>query len=303
MVTRRDFLRIGAAGAASLALGEIACGDGKRKAGPGGEIHVGAKSFQEQLILSALLDELIEKRTAATAKQTILGGTNLCHKAILAGDIDCYVEYTGTAYTAILKHYPISDADAVYARVKADYEKKFNLLWLPPLGFENTYAILVRKTDAEKHNLRSISDLTRVVDSFRPGFGFEFFDRADGYRGLIKTYQLNFSKPPKQMELGLIYRAISAGEVDVIAGNSTDGQIAHLGLVMLTDDKHYFPPYDAAPVIRAEVAAAHPAAVEAIRSIAGTISADRIRAANYAVDSEHQAPKQVAAKLLAEISP
>lgn len=302
MVTRRDVLRIGAAGAASIALGQLGCGDGKSKGSTGGEIGVGAKSFQEQLILSAMISELIERRTEAAASQTILGGTNLCHKAILAGDIDCYVEYTGTAYTAILKHYPISDADAVYERVKADYKKKFNLLWLPPLGFENTYAILVRAEDAKKHNLRSISDLTRVASSFRPGFGFEFYDRADGYPGLVKTYGLDFAKAPKQMELGLIYRAIEAGEVDVIAGNSTDGQIAHLGLVMLADDKQYFPPYDAAPVIRADVADRSPTVVESLRSLAGTISADRIRAANYAVDSKHQPPRQVAAKLLADIS-
>src|SRR5438094_8810676 len=174
----------------------------------------------------------------------------VCHHAITSGQIDLYVEYTGTAYTAVLKHAPVADRDTVYRTVTRDYAQRFALVWGKPFGFNNTFAITVRHRDATRYSLRRISDLTRVAPRWKAGFGYEFLERADGFRGLASVYGLRFASPPTAMDLGLTYRALAEGKVDVIAGNSTDGQIQALDLVVLEDDRHYFPPYEAAPVSR-----------------------------------------------------
>ncbi|HUH06072.1 MAG TPA: glycine betaine ABC transporter substrate-binding protein [Kofleriaceae bacterium] len=293
MWSRRRFLAVGAASGAALAIG-AGC---KPRAG----VTIGSKNFQEQWILAALIEQLVERETSVSAGTKDLAGTMLSHKALESGAIDCYVEYTGTALTAVLDLPPSHDVAAVYQQVQREYQRRFDLEWLPALGFENTFAMLVRRADAERHQLHTISDLARVADRFRPGFGFEFYDRPDGYRGLLEAYGLAFSREPKQMKLGVTYRALDAGEVDLIAGNSTDGLIAKLDLVMLTDDKRYFPPYYAAPVLRGATARSHPAVRAAIARLGGAIPAAAMRDANYAVDAEGTAPREAAAALLASL--
>lgn len=292
MLDRRQFLAASGLAAAGLAVG---CG-GKKA-----DVVVGSKNFQEQWILAALIADLVARKTRARAATKDFGGTLLAHTALTSGNIDGYVEYTGTALTAVLDRPPSRDPAAVYREVSAAYAERFALTWLPPLGFENTFAILVRKRDAERHQLRTISDLAPVAGDMRPGFGFEFYDRPDGYRGMAGAYGLEFGQPPKQMKLGLTYRALDAGEVDVIAGNSTDGLIDALDLVMLEDDRAFFPPYQAAPVMRAATLARHPDLEAALRQLGGTISAGAMRRANYAVDGDKKSPREAARELAAAI--
>lgn len=293
MLGRRQFLGLGAAGAATLALG---CKGG------GSDITAGSKNFQEQWILASLIEQLIERDTERSARTKDLAGTFLCHQALTSGGIDTYVEYTGTAFTAVLEEEPIADVNRVHATVREQYRERFDVLVLPPLGFENTFAICVRAADAAEHGLVAISDLARVDDRFRPGFGFEFYERADGYRGLVGAYDLEFGRLPKQMKLSQTYRALAAGEVDVIAGNSTDGLIDALGLTVLRDDRGYFPPYQAVPLLRAATAERYPAVRAALESLAGRIDTHVIRTANYQVDHHQRPPREVAAELLKSIT-
>ena len=232
-----------------------------------------------------------------------LGGTFVCHRAITAGDIDIYVEYTGTAFTAILKQPPIANPDSVYRFVAGAYARDFTLQWTEPFGFNNTFAILVRRADAERYGLHSIADLARVAPRWKAGFGYEFLERADGFAGLARVYGLRFSQPPTAMDLGLTYRALAEGRVDVIAGNSTDGQIAKLDLVALSDDRAYFPPYQAAPVIRAAVLERHPAVRAALAELGGKISDAEMRRLNALADVEHKDITEIARAWLAERVP
>jgi glycine betaine/choline ABC-type transport system substrate-binding protein len=232
-----------------------------------------------------------------------LGGTFVCHRAITAGDIDLYVEYTGTAFTAILKQPPIADPDSVYRFVAAEYPRNFKLEWSAPFGFNNTFAILVRRADAERYGLRSIADLARVAPHWKAGFGYEFLERADGFTGLARVYGLKFSEPPTAMDLGLTYRALADRRVDVIAGNSTDGQIAALDLFALTDDRGYFPPYQAAPVVRAALLERYPAVRAALAELGGSISEAEMRRLNALADVEHKDIAEIARAWLAERAP
>jgi len=267
-------------------------------------IVVGAKNFTESDLLAEIVAQQIERRTSLPVERRLhLGGTFVCHRAITTGDIDIYVEYTGTAFTAILKQPPIADADSVYRFVAAVYARDFKLRWTAPLGFNNTFAILVRRADAERYSLRSIGDLARVAPRWKAGFGYEFLERADGFAGLAKLYGLSFSRPPTAMDLGLTYRALAEHRVDVIAGNSTDGQIAALDLVALTDDRGYFPPYQAAPVVRAEVIDKYPAIRAALVELGGTISDAEMRRLNSLADVEQQDIAEIARAWLAERIP
>ena len=267
-------------------------------------IIVGAKNFTESDLLAEIVAQQIERRTSLPVERRLhLGGTFVCHRAITAGDIDIYVEYTGTAFTAILKQTPIADADSVYRFVAARYLSAFQLQWTAPLGFNNTFAILVRRTDAERYGLRSIGDLARVAPHWKAGFGYEFLERMDGFAGLAKTYHLTFSQPPTAMDLGLTYRALADHRVDVIAGNSTDGQIAALDLMALTDDRGYFPPYQAAPVVRAAVLEKYPAVRAALAELGGKISDAEMRRLNARADVEHQDIAEIARAWLAERVP
>ena len=261
-------------------------------------IVVGSKDFTEQVILGELIARQIERRTGLGVERKFELGGDLCHRALLAGEIDVYVEYTGTAYTAILKHQPIADAEAVYDQVKREYVEKFGLMWLAPLGFNNTFAILVRGDEARRLNLRTISDVSRYAPHWRAGFGQDFMSRPDGYPGFAHVYGLKFVEPPREMDLALTYRALANGRVDLIAGNSTDGTIEQLGLAALQDDRHYFPPYQAAHVVRKAIVEEYPQVAYALNALGGTVSDQEMRRLNYRVDSEHRDVKQVVNEFL-----
>ena len=264
-------------------------------------VVVGSKDFTEQVILGELIAQTIEARTDLRVERRFELGGDLCHRGLLAGEIDAYVEYTGTAFTAILKHQPISDPGEVYNQVKRDYESRFNLEWLEPLGFNNTFAILIRGEDARRLHLKTISDAARYTPQWRAGFGQDFMSREDGYPGFARTYGLKFSEPPREMDLSLTYRALAGGQVDLIAGNSTDGVIDKLGLYQLDDDRHYFPPYEAAPVFRRETLERYPQLRDAIKGLAGKITNEQMRRLNYAVDGEKRDVKQVVREFLSAL--
>lgn len=258
----------------------------------GGDISIASKGFTEQDILQELLAQQIEAETGLTVDRPRLVGF-VSHKALTEGKIDAYVEYTGTAFTGILQQKPIPDPAEVYRRLKQLYAQKFNLEVMPSLGFENTFAMIIRGEDAQRYQLRTLSQVAHYTSEWRGGFGYEFLDRADGLPGLAQTYQLRFAQPPQIMDLGLIYRALLQKQVDLINGNSTDGQIARLGLVILEDDKHYFPPYEATPIVRAATLKQYPQVRAAIEHLAGKISADEMRQMNYLVEGELRDVKQV----------
>src|SRR5215467_7154095 len=257
-------------------------------------IVVGSKNFTEQVILGELVAQQIERKTNLEVDRKLnLGGTLVCHDALIAGQIDTYVEYTGTALTAILKMPPLADSNQVYEAVKSAYESRFGLEWTEPLGFNNTFAIVIRKDEAQRLNLKTISDAAPFTSQWVAGFGYEFLEREDGYPGLAKAYNLRFPALLRVMDLGLTYKAEAERQVDFIAGNSTDGLIDKLGLIVLEDDKHYFPPYDAAPIIREAVVKRHPEVRDALRQLSGKISAEDMRRMNYAVDGDHRDVKDV----------
>ncbi|HEY2379764.1 MAG TPA: glycine betaine ABC transporter substrate-binding protein [Terriglobia bacterium] len=257
-------------------------------------IVVGSKNFTEQVILGELVAQQIERKTHLPVDRRLnLGGTLVCHDALIAGQIDTYVEYTGTALTAILKLPPSTDSRNVYEAVGSAYQSRFALEWTEQLGFNDTFAIIVRKDDAQRLGLKTISDAAPHTSKWVAGFGYEFMEREDGYPGLAKIYNLRFPAAPRVMDLGLTYKAAAEHQVDFIAGNSTDGLINALGLTVLEDDKHYFAPYDAAPVIRDAVVMKHPEVREALRQLGGKISDEQMRKMNYAVDGEHRDVKDV----------
>jgi len=269
-----------------------------------GRIVVGSKNFTESDLLAEIVAQQIERRTGIPVERRLhLGGTFVCHQAITTGAIDLYVEYTGTAFTAILKQPSIADADSVLRFVKTAYERQFQLRWTAPFGFNNTFAILVRHADATRYHLATISDLARVAQRWKAGFGYEFLERTDGFSGLARAYGLRFSTPPTAMDLGLTYRALADGNVDVIAGNSTDGQIAALDLVQLTDDRQYFPPYQAAPVVRAALLEKYPQVAAALAELGGRISEVGMRRLNALADVEHHDIAEIARQWLAEHVP
>ena len=256
---------------------------------PQTKITIGSKFFTEQVILAELLAQHIEARTSIPVdRKTNLGGTLLVHKALQAGELDLYVEYTGTALTAVLNELPPGDSAAVYHRVKQLYSDAFHLELTEPLGFENTFAMVIRGDDAKNLHLRTISDIAPVAGKWRVGVGYEFLERQDGFRGWSDRYHLHFAESPRVMDLGLIYRALVDHQVDIVAGNSTDGLIDSLGLVALADDRHYFPPYDAVPIVRQSTLARFPQLRAALADLAGKLSASDIRRLNYAVDGQHQ---------------
>ena len=259
------------------------------KKAPQSRITIGSKFFTEQVLLAELVAQHIEAQTGIpVVRKTNLGGTLLVHKALLSGDLDLYVEYTGTALTAVLNEKPEGTSADMYQRVKKLYREKFRLEVTEPLGFENTFAMVIRGDDAKKMHLRTLSDLASIAPQWRAGVGYEFLERPDGFPGLSKRYRLRFAQSPKVMDLGLIYRALVDHQVDVVAGNSTDGLIDALGLVALEDDQHYFPPYDAVPIVRQSTVARFPQLRGALADLGGKLSQSDIRKLNYAVDAQHQ---------------
>lgn len=265
-------------------------------------ISVGTKNFTEQLVLGELLAQVLERRTRMPVERRFyLAGTYICQQAILAGRIDVYVEYTGTALAAILKQPVMADSQAVFELVRKEYARRFNLTVLPSLGFNNTFAIAMRGEDARAAGIATLSDLAVHAPHLRMGVGYEFLERPDGFAGLARTYGLHFAAPPSVMDLGLLYRALEAKQVDVVAGNNTDGMIAALGLTVLDDDKHYFPPYDAVPIVRPEALQQFDGMRAALQQLEGRISTQDMRRMNYAVDGEKREVSDVAHEFLSSL--
>ena len=267
---------------------------------PGRRVTIGSKNFTEQLVLGEILAQVLEHHISpAVERRFYLAGTYICHQAILAGRIDAYVEYTGTALAAILKQPVQSDSQKVFQLVQSEYQRRFSLTVLPSLGFNNTFALAMRGDDAKRLGISKLSELAPHAPSLRLGVGYEFLERADGFPGLSQTYGLHFAAPPSVMDLGLLYRALEAHQVDIVAGSNTDGMIAALGLVVLEDDRYYFPPYDAVPIVRPETLRTTPGMQAALEQLSGRISTDDMRRMNYAVDGKKEDAADVAREFLA----
>jgi osmoprotectant transport system permease protein len=264
---------------------------GAQSATTQGHVVIGSKDFTESVLLAEIVSQLLEARGVGVERQFELGG-NLPHEAMLAGKMDLYPEYTGTSYTAILRHPPISDPRTVYDQVKREYEEKFQIAVTDPLGFENTFAMLIRGSDARRLNLKTISDAVPQASRWRAGFGQDFKSRADGYPGLAKAYGLKFAEV-REMDLSLTYIALSSNQVDLIAGNSTEGRITTLDLFQLQDDRHFFPPYEAVYLVRRDALSRLPALAEALKKLSGSISTDEMRQLNYDVDGNKKDIKEV----------
>ena len=262
------------------------------------KIIIGSKNFTEQVILGELLAQHIENHTKLKVDRRFnLGGTFIAHEAVKAGKIAGYVEYTGTSFTTILKEKPISDPESVYKKVKEYYDQKLKLAVMKPLGFENTFAMIIRGEDAKKWQIKSLSEACKYSPQMKAGFGYEFLERADGYPGLSKTYNLKFANI-KQMELGLMYQALKEKQVDFIAANSTDGLIPVLNLVILEDDKKYFPPYQAIPIFNQEIIRKYPELTDTINQLGGKVSTTAIQKMNYQVDNQSQPVEKVVSEWL-----
>lgn len=267
----------------------------------GQSVRIGTKNFTEQLILGELMAQLIEARTNLRVERRFnLGGTMICHGALKSGGIDLYPEYTGTALTVILKQPVIADPARAYETVAREYQPRFAAEWLHPFGFNNTYAITVRKSDATSRNLRMISDLTAIAGRLRAGFTAEFSERPDGYPGLRRAYELEFSEV-RDLDPSLMYQAIANREVDVIGAFATDGRIRAFDLHPLRDDRGFFPPYQAAPVIRTEVLQAHPELREVLGLLAGRLDDATMQGLNFEVDEKKRRPADVAREFLARL--
>jgi osmoprotectant transport system substrate-binding protein len=292
MIDRRDFVTGSLAG--SLALLATGCSRSHRNP------VVGSKNFTEQLVLGEIFKQMLEDYCHAPVDgRFYLAGTYICQQAILAGRIDVYPEYTGTALTAVLKENAHGDPAQVYAEVKRQYLQQFDLEVMAPLGFNNSFAMVMRGEDARRLGLTKLSQLASDAPTMRLGVGYEFLERQDGYQGLIRAYNLKFAEAPRVMDLGLLYRALQNRSVDIVAGSNTDGLIAALGLDVLDDDRHYFPPYDAVPIVRPELFHRFPEARGAFDRLAGRITADEMRKLNYAVDGKKQDAAAVVTEFLA----
>ncbi|MGH7588274.1 MAG: glycine betaine ABC transporter substrate-binding protein [Gemmatimonadota bacterium] len=252
--------------------------------GSGDAVVIGSKNFTEQDVLGEILAQELEARGIPVERRFHLGGTFVCHNALVSGEIDLYPEYTGTALTAILKRAPVQDPERALREVADAYARRWDLVWGPPLGFENTFALVVRRADAESLDLRTITDLGPVAARMTAGFGPEFMAREDGYPGLRVAYGFEFGQI-RQLDLGLMYRALAEREIDVAVANSTDGRIDALDLVVLADDRRYFPPYQAAPVAREETLDRYPRLHEALAALAGSLDETGMRALNREVES------------------
>jgi len=284
--TRRDAL--------TLLGGAITTLAGCRRSRPN-TVVVGSKNFTEQIILAELLAQQIEAHTALRVDRRLnLGGTLICHRAMVAGQMDLYAEYTGTALAAVLGEASSNDTEAVYRTVRDAYRDRFGFEVGPPLGFNNTFAIVVRSEDAQRLKLRTISDLVPHAAQWRAGFGYEFMERSDGYPGLARAYGLKFAAAPSIMDLGLLYRALKEHQVDVVAGSSTDGLIIALGMVIMEDDRHFFPPYQAVTILRGGALRDHPELRVALDVLGGKISDAEMRQMNYDVDAGQRDPAAVA---------
>lgn len=276
------------------ALQLTACGPPRES-----QIVIGSKNFSEQAILGEIFAQRLEAKTSLHIERRFyLAGTFICQQAILAGRIDIYPEYTGTAVAAVLKETPQGSRQAVYDRVQSEYARQFDLRLGPPLGFDDTFAIVIRGEDARRLKLHSISQAAAYTPQWRPGFGYEFMERPDGYKGLAAAYGLRFAEAPRIMDLGLLTRALKGKQLDLIAGNTTDGLIPTLDLFVLEDDRHYFPPYEAVAVMRRQMLERHPEVGRALDDLAGKISDQDMQDMNFAVDGKHRDIKEVVREFL-----
>jgi len=264
----------------------------------GRRVTIATKNFTEQLVLGEIMAQLIENRADATVDRRFnLGGTPICHEALANGEVDIYAEYTGTALTAILKQPVLSDPDEAYDVVKEAYSERFGIEWLPPFGFNNTYAITVRRSMAEERGLEKLSDLIAISGQLRAGFTAEFSERPDGYPGLKEAYGLRF-KDVRDLDPSLMYQSVKNEDVDVICAFATDGRIAAYDLKPLDDDRNFFPPYHAAPLVRRELLLARPEIREALELLAGRLDAATMQRLNYEVDGKTRSPAEVAREFL-----
>ncbi len=250
-------------------------------------------------MLGELLAQQIEAHTPLKVERRFyLAGSYICQQSILSGRIDIYPEYTGTALTAILKEKVTGDRAQVYQQVKNEYERRFGLTLAPPFGFNNTFAMEIRGDDARRLNLKTLSQAARITPQWHAGFGYEFMERPDGYTGLAKIYDLHFAGPPRIMDLGLLAPALKDHQIDMAAGNATDGLILAFDLFVLADDRHYFPPYEAVPVIRQQTIKEHPELDQVLAELGGKISDQEMQKLNYALDGQHRDAKDVAHEFL-----
>ena len=257
-------------------------------------IVVGSKNFTEQVLLGEILAQQIERRlNVPVIRKLDLGGTLLAHEALKGGSIDLYPEYTGTALTAVLKRAAGTDPNAVFGTVRDAYRRQWNLDWMPPLGFNNTFAMVVRR-DQDSDTLSAAA----MQRAWHLGMGYEFRERPDGLAGLLNTYHLRLSGEPVTMDLGLLYSALQSGKVDMIAANSTDGLLSVLNVSVLTDDRHYFPPYQCAAVVREDVLARYPGLSAALEQLSGRLTDSVMRTLNYQVDGKHRRAADVSAEFL-----
>lgn len=270
-----------------------------RPRGSTATIRVGSKDSTEPILLGHMLADLVEAHTDLQVDRRLnLGGTLVCYNALARGGLDVYVEYTGTALTTILKEPPANDPEAVLARVRALCRERDGVRVLAPLGFENTFAILMRREQAGRLGIRAISDLRAHQATLRAGFGPEFMNRPDGYPGLVRAYGLSFATAPRELDRNLLYEAVARGTLDVAAGDSTDGRIASLDLVVLDDDRRYFPPYQAVPFARDATLTAYPALADVLNRLAGRIDAPTMRRLNAEVDGRGRRAEDVAREFL-----
>jgi osmoprotectant transport system substrate-binding protein len=260
-------------------------------------LRIGSKNFTEQLILAELYAQAIAAGGTKVERKLNLGGTLIAHQALVAGEIDLYPEYTGTALLNVLKAERITDPAAVYEKVKGHYEREFKLTWLQPAPLNNTYILAVRPETAAQHNLKTLSDLARVSKQLKLGAGAEFRDRKDGIPGLRATYGMEFAED-RQFATPLKYEALRQKQVDVVNAFATDGQISAYKLVPLVDDKRLWPPYNVAPVIRMQALQEHPQVAEVLNRVNGLLTDPIMSELNFRVDTKKEEPRDVARDFL-----
>jgi glycine betaine/choline ABC-type transport system substrate-binding protein len=282
------------AGVIALGMASL-CGAG---CGQGPAVTVGSKNLTEQVLLGEILAQHLERRLhIKVARKLDLGGTLVAHQALVSGEIDLYPEYTGTALTAVLKQPSVTSPAAAFEEVRAEYAKRWKVDWLAPLGFNNSFAMIVKGAEARAGKLQTLSDAA-AARSWRMGVGYEFVQRPDGLDGLLATYKMHLAAAPVTMDLGLLYSALDSGQVDMIAASATDGQIARRDVVVLEDNYRYFPPYQCAVAVRQAAEERIPGLRAALEELSGKISDAAMRKLNYAVDVEHRPEAKVAAEFL-----
>jgi len=278
----------------SLLIAALLTGCGARN-----HVVVGSKNFTEQLILGEIIAQHIEARTHQPVERKLdLGGTLLAHQALLAKDIDMYPEYTGTAFTNVLKRSGVTDPAVVLEQVRAEYSSGFHLDFLDPLGFDNSFAMTIRGEDSRARHLQTLSDAAADPMGFTLGAGYEFLTRPDAYGALNRAYSIKWTRPPKSMDLGLLYQALEQKQVSMAAANTTDGLLNKLDVTVLQDDKHVFPPYQACIVVRQEALVAYPNLRAILSELSGKIDDKEMRNMNYQVDAQHRPARDVAKDFL-----